>query len=340
MFLNKKACFIIAEAGVNHDGDKDKAYALVDVAAEAGVDAVKFQTFKAEKVVTPVAPKADYQLRTTNSEETQMEMLQKLVLPYEWHSDLKAYSESKRVQFLSTPAHDDAADFLVSIGVSALKISSADITNFPFLKHIAKTGIPLILSTGMSTIPEIEQAIEVMIENGCTLYAILHCLSQYPAPMEEVNLNAITTLKETFSCPVGYSDHTTGIDISLAAVALGAEIIEKHFTLDTNLAGPDHAASLSPENLKNLVRGIRAIESAMGDGVKRCQPSEMNTRDIARKSLMITKDLPAGHVLTESDLEILRPSAGIEPKYFQDVIGRKLKEPAKAWKPLMWKGLE
>lgn len=340
MFLDNSACFIIAEAGVNHNGNKDKAYALVDIAADANVDAVKFQTFKAEKVVTPVAPKADYQLRTTDADESQMDMLQKLVLPYEWHADLKSYSESKGVQFLSTPAHDDAADFLVALGLSALKVSSADITNLPFLSHMAKLGVPLILSTGMSDISEIEQAVESIENNGCSDYALLHCLSQYPAPIEEVNLRAIITLKEKFSCAIGYSDHTIGIDVSLAAVAMGAQILEKHFTLDTSLPGPDHEASLSPEGLKSLVQAIRSIESAMGDGIKRCQPSEMNTRAIARKSLMLTRDLPAGHILCADDLEILRPDEGIAPKYFDQIVGRKLKNSGRAWAPLLWHGLE
>jgi len=333
---NNEKNLIIAEAGVNHNGDKAKALALVDVAAEAGADAVKFQTFHTASVVSPTAPKAQYQIENTSDGETQTEMLKKLELPFEWHLELQRYCDKRGIIFASTPFHKEAVDLLVSLNVPFLKVSSTDLNNTPFLTYLARQKIPLLISTGMSELAEVTDAIKTVETAGCPEWGLLHCLSQYPAPHGEANLRAITTMAAAFNCPVGYSDHTLGSETALAALGLGATIFEKHFTLDKTMEGPDHIASANPEELASYISAIRLVESAMGDGIKTCQPSEIATRDMARKSVTIVKPLPAGHTLKESDLTLLRPADGIEPKHLSDVIGKKLKADLEADQSLKW----
>jgi len=319
-------CFIIAEAGVNHNGDVNLAKKLIEVAKESGADAVKFQAFKAEELVIKGAEKAEYQKRTTGKEESQFEMIKRLELSEEVHFELKDYADSQGIVFLSTPYDEGSVDFLVKLGVSALKISSADITNHPLLSHIAAKNLPLILSTGMSSLGEVEEAVEVIVSGGNQQIILLHCVSCYPAKIEDVNLRAIKTLRQTFRLPVGLSDHTLGITIPIAAVALGACVIEKHFTLDKNLPGPDHRASLEPEELKGMVKAIKDVEKALGNGIKRLTVAEEENKKAARRSLVTRVDIPAGAVITEEMLDIKRPGNGIEPKYINLIIGRRAKE--------------
>ena len=316
-------CFIIAEAGVNHNGDVNLAKKLIDVAREAGADAVKFQTFKAEELVTKSADKAEYQKKTTGTSETQYEMIKKLELPEEAHFELKSYADNHGIMFLSTPYDEGSADFLSRLGVVVLKISSADITNHPFLTHIAATNLPIILSTGMSTLGEVEEAIEAVTSNGNDKLILMHCNFNYPARVEDVNLRAMITLKQAFGFPVGYSDHTPGIEVALAAVALGAVAIEKHFTLDRNLPGPDHRASLEPGELKEMVASIRNVEKSLGSSIKRPFGEEAQNRAISRRSLVATTDIAAGMTITRDMIGIKRPGTGIPPKYLNTVEGSK-----------------
>jgi N,N'-diacetyllegionaminate synthase len=316
-------CFIIAEAGVNHNGSLGMARQLVDEAAKAGANAVKFQTFKAEKVVMPVAPKANYQKETTGEDETQLEMLKKLELPYEAFSHLFGYCLEKDILFLSTPFDEESADFLDKLGVVAFKIPSGEITNLPFLAHLAHKGRPLIISTGMSNLGEVENALETITSAGNPSVALLHCVSNYPADPSNANLRAMHTLEVAFGVSVGFSDHTLGIEIPLAAVALGASIIEKHFTLDKNLPGPDHRASLEPDELLAMIQGIRKIESALGDGVKRPAPSESESAAVARRSLVAAQAIPEGTIITESMIAIRRPGSGLPPAMRNWLIGRR-----------------
>jgi N,N'-diacetyllegionaminate synthase len=316
-------CFIIAEAGVNHNGSLKLAYELVDVAVEAGADAVKFQTFKPEKVCSPLAPKATYQLQTTGTEESQLEMGKKLELPYEAFRDLQIYCKSKDILFLSTPFDYESADYLDALRVPAFKIPSGEITNFPFVEHIAKKQRPLIVSTGMSTLDEVRNAVETIRATGNEQLILLQCVSNYPAQPSSVNLRAMHTLAEAFGVPVGYSDHTTGIEIAVAAVALGASIVEKHFTISRNLPGPDHRASLEPKELTAMVRSIRNVEAALGDGNKRPAPEEVNTAEVARRSLVAARYIAAGTVLTEDLVAILRPGTGLPPAMRPKIVGRR-----------------
>jgi N,N'-diacetyllegionaminate synthase len=325
--------YIIAEIGVNHNGDKELAKKSIDAAVEAGADAVKFQTFKSEKLVSKFAVQAKYQIKNTEKEESQLSMLKRLELTLEDYTELKDYCEQRNVEFLSTPFDLDSAIFLKDIGVHAFKIGSGDLTNIPFLKDIAKMNLPTIISTGMASISEIEEAVEVLKEIDV---AILHCTSVYPAPIDEVNLLAMVTIKNTFGEIVGYSDHTLGEEVAVGAVVLGAKIIEKHFTLDRDLPGPDHKASLNPEQFKSLVKSIRNVERSLGDGFKRCTPSEVDTKDVARKSLVINKPLKAGDIITENDLEIKRPGTGIPPKYYPLLIGKSVKKSIGEDEVLMW----
>lgn len=329
-------CFIIAEAGVNHNGDVNLAKKLIDVARKAGADAVKFQTFKAEEVVTQSAEKAGYQKKTTSLEESQYDMLKKLELSEGAHFELKDYADSQGIMFLSTPYDKESADFLVRLGVSALKISSADITNHPLLSHIAAKNLPIILSTGMSTLGEVEDAIEVITSTGNEQLILLHCNFNYPARMEDVNLRAMNTLKQAFGFAVGYSDHTMGIEVSLSAVALGAVVIEKHFTLDRNLPGPDHRASLEPAELKDMVAKIRNIEHALGSSVKQPSGEEIQNRQICRRSIVATRDIPRGVVITDDMLDTKRPGTGIPPKYVTDLVGRKAVSTIKKDELITW----
>ncbi len=316
--------FIIAEAGVNHNGDINLARELVDVAVEAGVDAVKFQTFISEDIVTFHAEKADYQKENTgNEQESQFEMLKKLELSFKEFRELKAYCDKRGIIFLSTPFDRKSVDFLDKLKVLAFKVASGEINNFPLLSHIASKGKPLILSTGMSTLEEVEETLEVLRKKRNSKVVLLHCTSDYPAKIGEVNLRAIETMRQSFRLPLGLSDHTPGIVISLAAVAMGASVIEKHFTLDKDLPGPDHRASLEPQELKDLVRGIRNIEKALGDGIKTPSKSEMNTKLIARKSIVAAMDIKRGELLNEHNLTVKRPGNGISPMRWNEVVGKK-----------------
>lgn len=327
-------CFIIAEAGVNHNGDLDLAHQLVDTAVTARADAVKFQTFIAEKVVSATAPKAEYQKKTTETAESQLEMIKRLELPFSAFAQLKTYCEEKGILFLSTPFDDESADFLDSLGMSAFKIPSGEITNLPFLRHIARKGKPIIMSTGMATLGEVEMAVSTIESTGNPPLTLLHCVSNYPADPADVNLRAMLTLQTAFGLPVGYSDHTMGLEVSFAAVALGACVIEKHFTLDRALPGPDHQASLEPSELAEMVAGIRKIESALGNGRKTPAASERNTADVARKSLVAAQDLKAGVRLTDEHLAIKRPGTGLPPAMYEQIVGRVIKQDVSAGEAL------
>lgn len=325
--------YIIAEIGVNHNGDINLALKMIDAAYEAGADAVKFQSFKSDKLVSRFAEKAKYQQDHTGTNETQLEMLKKLELSPEDHLIIKEYCAKKNIDFLSTPFDEETAIFLKEIGIHAYKVGSGDLTNIPFLRKIDEFGLPIILSTGMSNLGEIEEALEVINKSSI---ALLHCTSSYPAPVEDINLRAMVTIQKAFNKVVGYSDHTEGIEIALAAVALGARIIEKHFTLDKNLPGPDHKASLEPHEFKQLVKSIRIVEKSLGDGVKRCMPSEENTKEVARKSLVVSQNLKPGDILTRKNLAIKRPGTGIQPKDYNLLLGKTVKREVKQDQVLTW----
>ncbi|MFK8164596.1 MAG: N-acetylneuraminate synthase [Lewinella sp.] len=325
----KHKTLIIAEAGVNHNGSLELAKQLIDVAVEAGVDYVKFQTFKTEKLVSKKAVKAAYQVENTgDGGESQFEMIKKLELDRETHEVLMAYCAAKNIKFFSTAFDLDSIDLLEALNLPLYKIPSGEITNLPYLQKIASKGKPVIMSTGMSNLADIEAAIDVMLQSGLQRDAltILHCNTEYPTPMADVNLKAMTTIANAFGVNVGYSDHTLGIEVPIAAVAMGAVCIEKHFTLDRNMDGPDHRASLEPAELKAMVAAIRNIERALGDGVKAPSASELKNRPIARKSIHLLQDLPAGHLLTAEDLSMKRPGDGISPMNMDLVIGRTLSE--------------
>jgi N,N'-diacetyllegionaminate synthase len=318
-------CFIIAEAGVNHNGSIDQALRLIDAAVNAGADAVKFQTFSAEKLISPDAPKAKYQQETTGELGSQLDLVKKFELTYDGFRTIFAYCKKRGILFLSTPFEEQSADFLEHLGVTAFKVPSGEITNIPFLNHLSKKGKPLIVSTGMSTLGEVENALLTIQTAGNPDVVLLHCVSNYPANPKDVNLRAMLTMKTAFDVPVGFSDHTLGIEVALAAVALGASIIEKHFTLDRNLPGPDHKASLEPYELKMLVKGIRVVELALGHGRKQPAASEANTAVAARKSLVIVVDVPTGKALTEDMIAIQRPGNGLPPSLLSFVVGRTAK---------------
>ncbi len=316
--------FIIAEAGVNHNGSIELAKKLIDKANWAGVDAVKFQTFTADKLASKMAKKADYQNKTT-SEKSQYEMLKKLELKTKDFQLLKDYCDQKEIQFMSSPFDLDSIDLLNEIGLDIWKIPSGEITNYPYLKKIAELKQKIIMSTGMANLSEIEAALDLLKENGATDISVLHCNTEYPTPMRDVNLRAMLTIKEAFKVDVGYSDHTKGVEVPTAAVALGAGIIEKHFTLDNSMEGPDHKASLEPEELKNMVDAIRNIENALGNGIKKPSKSESKNKDIARKSIVAAKDIEKGELFTEANLTIKRPGNGINPMYWPNILGKKAK---------------
>jgi len=317
--------FIIAEAGVNHNGDVGLARQLVDVAAEAGADAVKFQTFKAEQVASPSAPKADYQLGATGAGESQQEMLRSLELSPKDHYVLRDHCQRKGLIFLSTPFAEQSADFLDELGVPAFKIPSGEITNFPFLQHVARKGKPLIVSTGMSWLSEVDEAVRTIRSAGTDKLILLHCVSRYPADPAEANLKAIRTMEAVFQVPVGFSDHTLGTEVALAAAAIGARVLEKHFTLDRTLPGPDHRASLEPQELKALIAGVRKVEQALGHGRKEPSAAELETAAVVRRSLVAACEIEPDTVLTESMVGIKRPGTGISPSMLPFVIGRKVK---------------
>lgn len=348
--------YIIAEAGVNHNGSLQLAKELVDVAVEAGADAVKFQTFRAEALITKNAPKADYQLKTIGAEESQLEMVKKLELDEDTHQELIEYCSRRNIQFLSTPFDLASVDLLADVfDLPRIKIPSGEITNGPLILKIARTGKPVILSTGMSTLGEIEAALGVLAFGYTNPYekpsleafqeayispegrnalkdkvTLLHCTTEYPAPFSDVNLKAMDTLRQAFNLPVGLSDHTEGIAVPIAAVARGAVMIEKHFTLDRNLPGPDHKASLEPDELKLMVKSIRQVEEALGTPYKGPTPSEMKNRLIARKSLVALTDLKKGELLTDSNLGCKRPGLGISPMLYWEYLGRQTGEDYRA----------
>ena len=315
---------IIAEAGVNHNGDLALARKLIDVAAEAGADLVKFQTFSADRQVTRTAAKADYQTRTTDGNESQHEMLRRLELSVEMHKELIAHCAKRNIGFFSTGFDIESVDLLVSLGQDRFKIPSGEITNLPYLRHIGRIGKPVILSTGMAEMGEIRAAIEALEEAGTprAIVTVLHCTTEYPAPMAEINLRAMLSIQKEFGVEIGYSDHTRGIEVAIAAVALGASIIEKHFTLDRNMPGPDHKASLEPEELKAMVTAIRNIEIALGDGIKRLTPSEARNKPIVRKSLVASQTIKAGEVFSAQNAAIKRPGTGISPMRWDEVLGQ------------------
>ncbi len=316
--------YIIAEAGVNHNGDIALAKQLIDAAAEAGADAVKFQTFKADSLVTHTAKKADYQNKNTGSNGSQHEMLSRLELTEEMHHELIAHCHTREINFLSTGFDIESVDLLKALGQKIFKIPSGEITNLPYLRHIGQIGLPVILSTGMSTMGDIESALDALEQAGTSrkIITVLHCTTEYPTSMQEVNLHAMQSIHQAFGVAMGYSDHTSGIEVSIAAVALGASVIEKHFTLDRNLPGPDHKASLEPYELKNMVTAIRNIELAMGDGVKRLTPSEVRNKPIGRKSLVASQTIKAGDIFSPKNITAKRPGTGISPMQWDDVIGR------------------
>jgi N-acetylneuraminate synthase/N,N'-diacetyllegionaminate synthase len=317
-------CFVIAEAGVNHNGNVDLAHRLIDAAAEAGADAVKFQTFEPEALASASAPKALYQQRDGGS-ESQLAMLRRLVLSRDVHESLRDHAHERGLIFLSTPFEESSAEFLAALGVPAFKIASGEITNLPFLASLAARGRPLLLSTGMSSLDEVGEAVATIRNAGAPPLALLHCTSSYPAPTDVSNLRAMQTMRSVFGVAVGYSDHTLGIEVPLAAVALGAELLEKHLTLDRTLPGPDHAASMEPDAFATMVRGIRVVEGALGDGEKRVQECERETQLVARKSLCAARDLPSGHVVAPDDLVARRPGSGISPARLGALVGRRLR---------------
>lgn len=316
-----KKTYIIAEAGVNHNGDVELAKKMIDAAFKSGVDAIKFQTFISEHVVSKYAEKAEYQSKNTSGTESQLEMVKKLELSFDDFRELKKYCDFKGIEFLSTAFDFDSIDFLNSLNIKVWKIPSGEITNLPYLNRIAMTHKPVILSTGMSTLDEIESAVQILRSNDCSDITLLHCTTEYPAPYADVNLKAMYTLRDKFNLPVGYSDHTKGIDIPIAAAAMGAVIIEKHFTIDRNMKGPDHKASLEPDELKDMVDAIRIVEKSLGSGEKKPAESEVKNMVIARKSIIAKCNIKKGEIFTEENITVKRPGSGISPMRWFEIIG-------------------
>ena len=318
---------IIAEAGVNHNGSIKAARKMIDIAAEAGADYVKFQTFKAETLLTQNADKAEYQKNATDNNESQFDMLKKLELDREAHEELIKYCKSRDVRFLSTAFDRKSIDMLSKLNIPIYKIPSGEITNLPYLRHIGSMGKPIIMSTGMSTLDEVCDALNILMEAGAKKdkVTILHCNTEYPTPMEDVNLKAMLTIKDELGVNIGYSDHTLGIEVSIAAVAMGATVIEKHFTLDRTLPGPDQAASLEPHELKVMVKAIRNIENIMGDGIKKPSPSEMKNMPIARKSIVAKRSIKKGEKFSEDNLTVKRPGTGLRPMEWDDILKQRSK---------------
>lgn len=337
--------FIIAEAGVNHNGSLERALAMVDVAAEAGADAIKFQTFTADRLVSRTAPKAEYQARETG-EGGQHEMLAALELSEADHRTLFAHCAEAGIEFMSTPFDEQAADFLAALGMKRLKVPSGELVNHPFLRHLADKGLPMIVSTGMGTMDEVIEAAGVIREawgeappQAETPLVFLHCTSNYPAAPADVNLRAMDSMASALGLPVGYSDHTLGIAVAIAAAARGARVIEKHFTLDRSLAGPDHKASLTPEELGAMIRSIREVATALGSATKAPSEAELAVRAVARRSVTALRDLEPGTVLGRGDIALLRPATGIAPKHRDEVVGRSLARAVAAGAPLQWDDL-
>ena len=337
-----KRVFIIAEAGVNHNGDIKLAYKLADVAKEAGVDAIKFQTFKTEKVISKYADMASYQKKNLSTNESQYEMVKKLELSYKEFKKLKDYCDEIEIMFLSTPDEEYSLNFLVDeLNIPFIKIGSGEVTNLPYLRKIAAKNKPIIISTGMANLGEVEEAINTIRSvNSEAQISLLHCTTNYPTPYEEVNLKSMQTLAATFKLPVGYSDHTLRIEVPVAAVAMGAKIIEKHFTLNKKLPGPDHKASLEPDELKEMIKAIRNIEVALGDGVKKPNKSETEIMKVARRSLVATRDIRVGEIIKEADIAIKRPGTGILPKFKEIIIGMKLVNDIGQDEPFRWENFK
>ena len=321
----KNKTIIIAEAGVNHNGSIEIAKELIDVASDANADFVKFQTFKAEKLVTENADKAEYQKHKTRSGESQFQMIKRLELDLKAHRELIDYCKQKNIEFLSTAFDHESIDLLDDLNIPFFKIPSGEITNLPYLRHIASVGKPIVMSTGMSTLKEVRVALNILIKSGASKdkITVLHCNTDYPTSMKDVNLKAMITLKSELGVSVGYSDHTLGIEVPIAAVALGGEVIEKHFTLNRNMPGPDHAASLEPTEFKAMVQAIRNIENAMGDGIKSPSQSETKNIEIVRKSIVACSEIRKGETFTENNLTIKRPGSGLSPMKWDEVIGSK-----------------
>lgn len=316
------AVYIIAEAGVNHNGSLELAKKLAKKAKEAGADAVKYQTFVAERLVKKDAQKAEYQKEMTGARESQLEMLKKVELSYDEFRELKEYCDTIGIEFLSTPFDQESIEFLDELGILTFKVPSGEVTNLPYLERIAQKRKKIIMSTGMCEVEEIEGALEVLRANGAKDVVLLHCNTEYPTPYRDVNLRAMQMLKDKFEVAVGYSDHTAGIEVPIAATALGAEVIEKHFTLDKTMEGPDHKASLEPDELKNMVEAIRNIEVALGDGVKRPSESEQKNIQVARKSIVAAVNIKKGDVFTEANLTVKRPGTGISPMRWKELLGQ------------------
>jgi N-acetylneuraminate synthase/N,N'-diacetyllegionaminate synthase len=330
---------VIAEAGVNHNGDPDLAKQLVEAAAAAGADAVKFQAVSAARVASAVAAKVGYQRATADPSESQVQMLRRLELPSDAYGMLARRCAEQGLLFLCSPFDAQSVDALEATGVPAFKVGSGELTNHPFLAHIARKGRPVLLSTGMSTLPEVREAAAVVTAGGAEL-VLLHCVSTYPARVADANLRAIPTMAQELDVPVGWSDHTLNDEVAVAAVAIGACVVEKHLTLDRSMEGPDHAASLEPVDFTRLVRAIRHVEAAVGDGVKRPVPDEEENRRLVRRSLVVTEDLPAGEMLTECVVDALRPGTGIPPSRRHEVVGRRARRDLGAGELLGWDALE
>jgi N,N'-diacetyllegionaminate synthase len=334
------ATFIIAEAGVNHNGDIKLAKKLIDIAKQAGADAVKFQTFQTDSLVTSTADKAPYQKETTDISESQYDMLKKLELKPAEFRELSDYTMSEGLIFLSSPFDIFSVDLLDEMGISAFKIPSGEITNVPLLVYVSRKGKPVILATGMSTLDEVDEAVTLLREEGRNDTILLHCVSAYPARVEDSNLKAMDTMRRKFKIPVGFSDHTPGIEVTIAAVALGACVIEKHFTIDKKMSGPDHRASLDPSELEEMVRAIRNVEKSIGDGIKKPVTAELENKKAVRRSLVARVDLTTGTCITENMLDIKRPSTGINPRDMNKVIGKKVKRSVKAGELIFFADLE
>ena len=317
-------CFIIAEAGVNHNGEIRTAEGLVDAASRAGADAVKFQTFKADRLASRDAPKAQYQKDSTDRRESQMEMLRQLELSHADHERLKNYATNSGILFLSTPFDEESADFLDNLGVPLFKIGSGDLTNHPLLRHVSQKNKPVILSTGMAYLDEVREAVTVVRGAGCDEIVILQCTSNYPSDIEDCNLRAMLSMRDACGAPVGYSDHTIGFEAALGAVSLGAVVLEKHLTLDKSMPGPDHTASAEPDEFKTGVQSIRKLEKALGSERKRPSPAEMDVRRVARRSIVAAQDLPRGTALKTRHLVMKRPGTGIPPSDLDQVLGKTL----------------
>ena len=324
--MNKDRVYIIAEAGVNHNGNIQIAKEMVDVAVSAGVDAIKFQTFNSEKLVCRNARKAEYQVENTGCKETQLDMLKSLQLSHEDFIELKKYCDKKNIDFISTPFDVESLMFLFKIGVKTIKIPSGEITNYPLLVAAGKTMLPIILSTGMSTIEEVSDAIKILMDNGTKNIVVLQCNTEYPTPYEDANINSMIFMKDILNQQVGYSDHTLGNDVAIAAVAAGAKVIEKHFTLDKKMVGPDHKASIEPDELRKLVISIRNVEKAMGSYNKFVSASERKNIDVARKSIVASKKINKGELFSEENITTKRPGIGMSPMKWNDVIGKVAKK--------------